>query len=399
MDFTFRLRGSTAPLSLADWQRRARRRVPRMVWAYVEGGADEERTLRANRSAFEQWRLVPRILTGTGSADLSTVVAGQQLDMPVLIAPTGLNGAAHWQGDLAAARAARTVGTRLVVSSAASYTLEEVAGEAGNGHWFQLYPWRNRALIGSLVDRARDAGYAVLVVTVDVPVYGNRLRERRVGMSVPPELTPARILDAARHPAWVTGYLRHHRTTLANLEVPGTQGLDSFEIQTDNLGGNIDWDDLAWLRSRWDGPMLVKGVLHPNDAARVVEMGADGVVVSNHGGRQLDAAVASVDALPAIVERIGDRADVLVDGGFRSAADIATALALGARAVLIGRPVVYGLAAGGTNGATEVMRALRADLERTLVLMGASTAGELTADHLYRVGTQTSDRRTHHVAK
>ena len=377
--FRFGLRAPTAPLTVADWRTRARRRVPDMVWAYIENGAGAEETLHANVAAYSQYALRQRVLGGVGAIDLTTTVAGTTLELPILFAPTGLAGAAHWHGDVGAARAAEEHGTRLVLSSASTYSIEEVADATEHAHWFQLYPWGDRDLVGSLIDRARAAGHSTLVVTVDVPVYGNRLREQRYGMALPPTLTPGRIVSAALRPRWCYGYLRHRRTTLRNLVPVDARGgaVESVAVQSANLTADIDWDDLAWIRERWTGPLLVKGVLDPDDAERCVEVGADGVVVSNHGGRQLDRAPATIDALPAIAERVGTRADVLVDGGIRSGADVIIALALGAKAVLIGRPLVYGLAGGGTRGASDVLRILTDELRRDLTLMGVPASAKL----------------------
>jgi L-lactate dehydrogenase (cytochrome) len=341
-----------------------------MVWAYIENGADDERTMADNETAFERWALRQRVMRNVGSVDLGVTVAGEALDLPILFAPTGLAGAAHWHGDVGAARAAERHGTRLVLSSASTYSIEEVAAQTTRAHWFQLYPWGDRTLVESLMCRAADAGYGALFVTVDVPVYGNRLREQRHGMGLPPTLSPARIAHALTRPRWCYGYLRHRRTTLRNLVPRGSGAVESVAVQSAALTADLDWDTLAWIRSRWQKPLYVKGVLDPDDAERCVALGADGVVVSNHGGRQLDGAPASLDVLPDICERVGARAEVLVDGGIRSGRDVIIALALGAKACLIGRPLVYGLAGGGTDGAADVLRILRDELRRDLALMG-----------------------------
>ena len=357
-----------------------------MVWAYIENGADDERTLDENRAAFREWHLHQRVLTRTSDVDLRVRIAGTDLALPVILAPTGLAGAAHWHGDLGAARAAEGAGTRLVLSSASTYSIEEVAQGTAQDHWFQLYPWKDRALTGSLIDRARDSGYRALFVTVDVPVYGNRLREQRTGMAVPPTITPARMLSAAIRPGWVYGFLRHRRTTLRNLMPESTGGLrggvESVEVQSANLTADIGWADLEWIRSRWEGPLYVKGVLHPDDAERIVALGADGVVVSNHGGRQLNAVQPALRALPAIAERIGGRAEVLVDGGIRTGSDVVVALALGADACLIGRPLVYGLAGAGTRGVADVLRILKAEMVRCMTMMGVPAVDRLSPANL-----------------
>jgi L-lactate dehydrogenase (cytochrome)/(S)-mandelate dehydrogenase len=381
--FRFALRAPRKPLTVADWQVRARRRVPDMVWAYIENGADTELTLRENEAAYQRWALRQRVLAGVADVDLSTTVAGTALELPVLFAPTGLAGAAHWHGEVGAARAAERHGTRLVLSSASTYSVEEVAEASAESHWFQLYPWGDRELTSSLVHRARTAGYAALVVTVDVPVYGNRLREQRTGMALPPTLTPARIASAVVRPRWCWGYARHRRTSLRNLDPVGG-AVRSVAAQSAALTASIDWNDLAYLRDLWPGSLLVKGVLDPDDAERCVQLGADGIVVSNHGGRQLDRVPATIDALPAIVARVGDRADVLVDGGIRAGHDVIVALALGARACLVGRPLIYGLAGGGTDGAADVLRILRDEMRRDLTMMGIASVKQLDASCIMR---------------
>lgn len=385
-EFRFLHTSRRAPLTVADWRDRARRRVPDMVWAYMENGADDERTLADNKAAFARWALRQRVLAGVGSVDLRMTVGGAELALPVVLAPTGLAGAAHWHGDLGAARAAESRGTKLVLSSASTYSIEEVASQTAQPHWFQLYPWRNRELIGSLIQRAQSAGYTALFVTVDVPVYGNRLREQRMGMGIPPTLSPARVAHAATRPAWCYGFMRHRRTSLRNLlPVDGAKGMvRSVELQSENLSADIDWDDLAWIRDRWTGPLFVKGVLDPDDAEQVVDLGADGVVVSNHGGRQLDGALATLEALPFVVERIGHRAEVLVDGGIRSGRDVIVAMALGAHACLIGRPLVYGLAGGGTRGVSDVLGIFESELRRNLTMMGVSAIKDLDRSAILR---------------
>lgn len=378
-DFNYRLRGRGKPLSIEDWRVRARRRVPDMVWAYMENGADDERTLRRNVAAFEDHRLRQRVLTSAGSGGLATRVAGTEVALPVILAPTGLAGAVHWSGDLGAAQAAEQAGTRLVLSSASAYSLEEVGEGTGQAHWFQLYPWRNRQLIGSLADRAAGAGFSTLVVTVDVPVYGNRLREQRTGMAIPPTITPARALSAARRPAWTWNLMRHRRLSLKNLEpVPGrSDPMSSVAVQSKNLTARMSWADLSWLRDRWAGPLLVKGILDPEDAHLAADAGVDGVIVSNHGGRQLNGTLASLEALPAIADRVGGRIEVLMDGGVRTGADVVIARALGAKACLVGRPMLYGLAGAGREGVVAVLRILADEMRRTLALMGLDDIDEV----------------------
>jgi isopentenyl diphosphate isomerase/L-lactate dehydrogenase-like FMN-dependent dehydrogenase len=385
--FQYQLCTRTPLVSVQDYRRAARRALPKMVWAYLDGGAEDERTLRRNRESFANWMLRQRVLAGHAAADISASVAGESLDLPVLLAPTGLTGLAHWSGELAAAQAAERAGTRLCLSTASSYSLEEVAAGTTADHWFQLYPWGDE-FMESMVDRAADAGYRTLVITVDVPVQGNRIGERRSGMGHPPILTPARIADAAVRPRWWYGLLRHQRMTMRSVTaVRGAAGaMESVALQNRRMRPDLTWDDVAALRKRWDGPVYLKGILDPADARRAVdEVGATGVVVSNHGGRQLNGVHASLEALPGVVAAVGDRASVLLDSGVRCGTDVVTALALGADAVLIGRPYIYGLAVNGGAGVASVLDILATEIRQTLTLMGVGSIRELTPEHLIPV--------------
>ncbi|EHB54167.1 L-lactate dehydrogenase (cytochrome) [Mycolicibacterium rhodesiae JS60] len=388
--FQYRLRTSRPLVCVEDYRRAALRALPEMVWAYLDGGAEDERTLRANRDAFSRWLLRQRVLAGNAAVDMSVTLGGERLGLPVVLAPTGLAGLAHWSGELGAARAAERAGTRSILSTASSYSIEEVAAGTQESHWFQLYPWGDRVVPGSsfmdsMLDRARDCGYRTAVVTVDVPVQGNRIGERRTGMGHPPILTPRRIADAAIRPRWWYGLLRYRRMTMRSItDVPGAAGaVESVALHNRQIRADINWGDVASLRDRWDGPFVVKGILDPADAVRAVdEVGATGVVVSNHGGRQLNATVASLDALPAIADAVGDRATVLLDGGIRCGTDVVTALALGADAVLVGRPFLYGLAVAGEAGVDAVLDILAAEIRQTLLLMGVAAAGDLGREHV-----------------
>lgn len=388
----FALTGRSAgPITVEDYRQRARRALPGMVWAFVDGGAESELTMRENRVAFDRWALRSRVLTGSSGTRLTTSVGGSDLSLPVFLSPTGMTGLAHWQGERAAARAAEAAGTRAVISTASSYTVEEIAEATSENHFFQLYPWTSRTtgepLSGALIARARAAGCAALFVTVDVPVAGNRIGERKRGMGIPPTLTPARAISAAVRPRWAHGFLRHQRISSRMLaDERGTRGaVASARAQQTLMRPDLVWDDFARIRDLWDGPVYLKGVLEADDAQRAVELGADGVLVSNHGGRQLDGAPAALDALPAVVDRVGEQVPVYLDGGVRRGSDVVKALALGATAVGIGRPYVYGLAAGGQAGVEHVLEIFREEIVRTLALMGVADVADLDRSHVQRV--------------
>jgi L-lactate dehydrogenase (cytochrome) len=397
----FRLtwRDHAPPVSVEAWREAARRKLPALPWAYLDGGAADLVTLNENVSAFHKRRLRQRCLTGVVQPELSTTMLGETVSFPIALAPTGAAGLSHWTGDIAAGRAAGRAGTRMVLSTAASYTLEEVAAATSENHWFQLYPFGNKDRVGALMRRAKDAGYTAMLVTVDVPVVGNREGERTSGMSIPWTMTPGRVLDMLRRPRWLLDAARHKRLAAKHFLEPmpdGSQPIPASKAlsvgmmkaaadaersaieQARYMQSDLNWSDLAWMREHWDGPLYVKGLLDPDDAAKAVdEFGAQGVVVSNHGGRQLDRALATIDALPPIVERIGNRAEVYLDGGVRRGADVIVALCLGARGVFIGRPYLYGLAAGGETGVEAVLELLRQELKRDLVLMGCPSVSAL----------------------
>jgi isopentenyl diphosphate isomerase/L-lactate dehydrogenase-like FMN-dependent dehydrogenase len=373
-------------ITVEDYRRSAHRRLPAMVWSYVDGGADDRETLRDNREAFSRWALRSRVLAGNGAPNLSTTVASVPLSMPLLFAPTGFLGLSHWQGDILAARAAAAAGTRYVVSTASSWSVEEIAEASPAGHFFQLYP-REGDIAARLMQRAWAAGYRVMMVTVDVPVVGNREGERRSGMGIPPVMTPRRLLNVARHPLWALDVLLHQRIGGRNLvNAAGiAAAVEAADIQNrEMVQATLNWADVAWVRDQWKGKLYVKGILDPEDAIRAVDIGADGVVVSNHGGRQLDFALSSLEALPGVASAIGDRAEILLDSGVRRGTDVLKALALGARAVMIGRPYVYGIAAAGERGAAGVLEIFRSEMERSLTLMGCPSVTALDRSWIMR---------------
>ncbi|RLL66562.1 lactate 2-monooxygenase [Streptomyces sp. Z26] len=348
------------------------RLAPEPYW-YVAGSAGSGATDRANREAFDRYRLVPRMLTGATERDLRTTVLGQELPAPVLLAPVGVQSIVHPDGELATARAAAGTGLTTVLSTASSHTLEEVAEANGDGsRWFQLYWPNDDDVCASILRRARGAGYRTLVVTLDT--WTLAWRPHDLDHAYLPFIRGVGTAIAFSDPAFRAG-----------LAAPPEEDLTSAVLRWVPMftGTDRTWDRLPFLREHWDGPIVLKGVQHPDDARRAVDAGMDGVVVSNHGGRQVDGAVASLDALPRIAEAVGDRTEILFDSGVRTGADVLKALALGAKAVLLGRPYVYGLAHGGEDGVRHVLRGLLADLTLTLGLTGHSSPAELSPDDLW----------------
>jgi isopentenyl diphosphate isomerase/L-lactate dehydrogenase-like FMN-dependent dehydrogenase len=375
------VRSLARAVTVDDLRRIARRRLPRAVFDFVEGGAGDELTVARNRAALERLLLEPRVLVDVSKREQATTVLGERVATPVLVSPTGMAGLCWPRGEVMAARGAHEAGTIYTLSTHASCSIEEVAAGAPGPLWFQLYVWQNRDLTRSFIERARAAGYRALVLTVDVPIVSRRERDLRNGFTVPPRVTVRNALDTLRRPRWVRRVLLGPRLTLANLV--GAPGAPRTDIVT--LGGvahrqvdpSVSWADLAWFRGLWAGPLLLKGVLRAEDARRAVDHGVDGVIVSNHGGRQLDGAPASIETLPAIVDAVGTRAEVLMDGGVRRGADVVRALALGARAVMIGRPYLYGLAAGGQAGVRRVLQILHGEVDHALALIGVPRVADL----------------------
>jgi isopentenyl diphosphate isomerase/L-lactate dehydrogenase-like FMN-dependent dehydrogenase len=367
--------------TIEDLRRLARRRLPRAIFDFVEGGAGDERTVAQNCAAFERLLFQPRVLVDVSKREQATVVLGERVATPVLVSPTGMAGLCWPKGEVAAARAAQDVGTIYTLSTHSSCTIEEVAAGAPGPLWFQLYVWQNRDLTRSFVERARAAGYRALVLTVDVPVISRRERDLRNGFTVPPRITVRNALDTLRRVGWMRRVLLGPRLTLANLVgMPGAPRVDIVTlagVANRQVDPSIAWADLAWFRSLWSGPLLLKGVLTVADARKAAEHGVDGVVVSNHGGRQLDGTPASVEALPAIADAVGGRMEVLLDGGVRRGADVVRALALGARAVMVGRPYLYGLGAGGSAGVRRALDILQNEVDHTLALTGVPRVGDL----------------------
>lgn len=359
-------------------RQRARARLPRAVFDYLDGGAGNERGLARNTDAFARIRLRPRRFVDVSRPDPSAEWFGEKRPWPFVVAPTGLNGILWPDGDVALARACALAGIPFCLSTAATTTIEELARRVDGEHWFQLYVV-TRELADGLTRRAWDAGYRVLVLTTDVPVNGKRLRDLRSGFRVPFRPGPRLALDALSHPRWLAAQLRHGFPELANMKIDGAPSLETqAALMARRMDASFDWEALARLRDGWRGRLVVKGIMRLDDARRCIELGADGVVLSNHGGRQLDDVDAPIDLLLDGPPDIGGA--LFVDSGIREGADAAKALALDADAVMLGRAVLYGLAAAGEAGALEVIDLFKQDLVRTLTLLGCPSLRALSRD-------------------
>ena len=361
--------------SVSDIRLLARRLTPRAVFDYTDGGAGDEVAMARARRAFERVEFVPRVLRGVSDTTTAAKILGRDAAMPVVLAPTGFTRVMHHEGERAVARAALAAGLPYALSTMGTTSIEDMAAAAPGGrHWFQLYLWRDRERSKELVDRAARAGYEALVLTVDTPVAGNRLRDVRNGMTIPPTLTLRTFIDGSLKPRWWFNLLTTEPLQFASLSSwRGTVA----ELADDMFDASATVADVAALRALWPGNLIVKGVLHPDDAAAIVDEGADAVVVSNHGGRQLDHAATPLGQLPLVRAAVGDRAAVYMDGGARTGADIVAALCLGADAVLVGRPYLYGLMAGGERGVARVAEILHGETLKTLQLLGVTRVSDL----------------------
>lgn len=356
-------------------RRIARRRTPRPAFDYVDGAAGQEITHRRNREAFESVELLPRILHGTDTADLSTEIAGVRNALPFGIAPTGFTRFMHSEGEIGGVRAAQRAGIPFSLSTMGTRSIEEVRDAAPDAQWwFQLYLWREHDASLDLLRRAKAAGTTTLLVTVDTPVPGQRLRDTRNGMTIPPRITPKTVLDASYRPEWWFNFLTTDSLKFASLS--DTSGALAELIST-MFDPGLNLEHLAWIRENWDGQLFVKGILTREDARRALSIGADGLVVSNHGGRQLDRAPVSLTALPEIRDEVGPDVPLVLDSGVMSGADVVTALCAGADFVLIGRAYLYGLMAGGEQGVSRVIELLEEQIRTTMLLMGAGSVAEL----------------------
>ena len=376
----------SAMLTIEDLRKRARRRVPKMFFDYADSGSWTETTLRANEDDFRKIKLRQRVLVDMTNRSLASTMVGEAVSMPVALAPTGLTGMQHADGEILAAQAAEEAGVPFTLSTMSICSIEDVAAATKRPFWFQLYVMRDRDFINDLIDRARAAGCSALVLTADLQILGQRHRDLRNGLSTPPKFTPKHVWQMATRPLWCLGMLGTKRRTFRNIagHAKGADDLSSLAKWTaEQFDPRLSWADVAWIKERWGGKLIIKGILDAEDAKMAAATGADAIIVSNHGGRQLDGAPSSISVLPEIVEAVGDRIEVHLDGGIRSGQDVLKALCLGAKGVYIGRPFLYGLGAGGRQGVKLALDIIRNELDITLALCGKRDIAQAGRDLLH----------------
>jgi len=370
--------------SIADLRRQARRRLPHAIFEFIDGGAGAEQTLADNQNDFARWRFLPRVAVNVASTDTEVRLVGVNAALPLVLAPTGLAGLYWPHGEACAARAAAAAGIPFCLSTNSVASLEEVAAQApGGDKWFQLYMLRDKNLMWSLLERAASAGYRVLCLTLDLAVQGRRERDVRNNFSVPLRPRLRTLLEVAARPAWLAGFLRAP-VRFGNFEQStSSKGFTSIAQHVASMfDPAADWTGVDEVVRRWPGPVIVKGVLHPEDSRRAADMGVQAIIVSNHGGRQLDQSRSAISALPAVVNAVGDRVQIILDGGVRRGADIMKAKALGAHACMIGRPFLWGLAAGGEKGVDRTIQIFRDEIENAMMLLGEPAIAAVQSDIL-----------------
>ncbi|MGX5664886.1 alpha-hydroxy acid oxidase [Rhizobium daejeonense] len=360
-------------LEIADLKALAKRRVPKLFFDYADSGSYTESTYRANESDFSRIKLRQRVLVDMSGRSLETTMIGEKVSMPVALAPTGLTGMQHADGEMLAAQAAEEFGVPFTLSTMSICSIEDVASVTKKPFWFQLYVMRDRDFVMNLIDRAKAAKCSALVLTADLQILGQRHKDLRNGLSAPPKLTPKHLYQMATRPRWCWNMLQTSRRTFRNIHghAKGVTDLASLNAwTTEQFDPQLSWKDVEWIRERWGGKLIIKGILDAEDATLAAQTGADAIVVSNHGGRQLDGAHSSISILPRIVDAVGDKIEIHLDGGIRSGQDVLKAVALGAKGTFIGRPFLYGLGAMGKPGVTKALEIIRKEMDTTMALCG-----------------------------
>jgi len=370
--------------NVADLRRQAQRRLPAGIFDYIDGAAEDEITVRRNSEAFSQFDFVPRVLRDVSHIDTSTTFLNRTLQYPIIFSPTGFTRIAHSQGELAVARVAARYGLPYCLSTLSTRSIEEVSAVSTGPKWFQVYVWRDRELVKDMLARAQHEGYEAIMLTVDTAVLGKRERDVRRGFTLPPTLGPRTIFDGIVHPSWTWDFIRHEPITFANISTSSQAATGTAVTLSDFISQQFDpalsWNDIAWFRDHWDGPIILKGIQSVADAVESQKAGIDAIAVSNHGGRQLDSSPAPLDLLAPISDATNGTLPLICDGGIRRGSDIVKALALGATVCSMGRTYLYGLGAAGEAGVDKALSLLTTDLERTMALCGVRTLADITPD-------------------
>ncbi|WP_320194858.1 alpha-hydroxy acid oxidase [Agrobacterium rosae] len=374
-------------LTIADLKKQAQRRVPKMFFDYADSGAWTESTYRANEDDFAKIKLRQRVLVDMTDRSLATEMIGEKVSMPVALSPTGLTGMQHADGEMLAAKAAEEFGVPFTLSTMSICSLEDVASVTSRPFWFQLYVMKDRDFVNNLIDRAKAAKCSALVLTLDLQILGQRHKDLRNGLSAPPKFTPKHIWQMATRPQWCLDMLQTKRRSFGNIvgHAKNVSDLSSLSSWTaEQFDPRLSWKDVEWIKERWGGKLILKGILDEEDAIAAAGTGADAIIVSNHGGRQLDGALSSIDMLPKIVDAVGDKIEIHLDGGIRSGQDVLKAIALGAKGTYIGRPFLYGLGAGGKQGVTTALEIIRKEMDITMALCGKRLLTDVDSSILVR---------------
>ena len=374
-------------LEIADLKKLAQRRVPKMFFDYADSGAWTESTYRANESDFAKIKLRQRVLVDMTDRSLATTMIGQNVAMPLALSPTGLAGMQHADGEILAAQAAAEFGVPFTLSTMSICSIEDVAAATKKPFWFQLYVMKDRDFVRNLIERAKAAGCSALVLTLDLQILGQRHKDLRNGLSAPPKFTPKHIWQMMTRPQWCLGMLATQRRTFRNIagHAKGVSDLSSLSSWTaEQFDPKLNWDDVEWIKNLWGGPLILKGILDEEDALMAAKTGADAIIVSNHGGRQLDGAPSSISMLPRIVDTVGDKIEIHLDGGIRSGQDVLKAVALGAKGTYIGRPFLYGLGAMGKPGVAKVLEIIAREMDMTMALCGKRRITDVDASILHK---------------
>lgn len=367
--------------TVEDLRRIARRRLPRGVFDYIDGGAEDEVTMRANANAYREMTFAPRVLRDVSDVDTSSTLLGRPMPFPLVLAPTGFTRIADPEGELAVARSARRAGIPYALSTLGTRSIEEVAAVGSDRLWFQVYTWRDRDLVAEMVNRAAASGYEALCLTIDTAVLGRRERDVRRGFTLPPKIGLSTLFDGIFHPGWAWQFLTSEPIVFANVagmgELDGTDAISLAEYVGTQFDPALSWNEIAWLREQWDGPIVLKGIQSVEDAVIAADHGVEAIAISNHGGRQLDSSPATLELVAPIAEAVAGRTEIICDGGARRGSDIIKAVALGADAVMIGRPYLYGLGAAGESGVDQVLTNFRSEMARTMALIGCASVSDL----------------------